>query len=250
MDIKPPIILILTLTFFLGCKYSRESSPQKSTNDSIQQMDSGTSFKDCPPEGLGGGNALLNRLKNRDKEPPSYESKTIEELITLRPQLIVAAGEKNRASWSQISLDEAAKYESRGIVVEGYLLKVKQSGVESCNCLRDDLRDWHVWIGPNKPADKEEAKLMRASGMIAEPTPRWLERKGWRLRQFDALARQHAKVRISGWMLWDQEHYEELPEKKGERATRGTLWEIHPMTKIEVFSGGKWIEFSGDKVAL
>ena len=42
-------------------------------------------------------------------------------------------------------------------------------------------------------------------------------------------------VRISGWLFFDSEHGHDL----GKRRT--TLWEIHPITKIEVFKGGKWI---------
>jgi hypothetical protein len=41
-------------------------------------------------------------------------------------------------------------------------------------------------------------------------------------------------VRISGWLLMDQEH----PEQLGQ--TRASLWEIHPILHIEVNEGGSW----------
>jgi hypothetical protein len=44
-------------------------------------------------------------------------------------------------------------------------------------------------------------------------------------------------VRISGWILLDPEH----PDQVGK--TRATIWEIHPVMKIEVSTGGMWREF-------
>ena len=73
--------------------------------------------------------------------------------------------------------------------------------------------------------------------MVAEVTPRWLgSNPGWRVRILTRLVQQHAKFRLTGWLMLDPEH----PDQIGK--TRGGLWEIHPMTKIEVFSGGRWVE--------
>ena len=46
----------------------------------------------------------------------------------------------------------------------------------------------------------------------------------------------NTQVRISGWLMLDQEH----PEQIGK--TRGTLWEIHPITRIEVKDANGWRE--------
>jgi hypothetical protein len=59
---------------------------------------------------------------------------------------------------------------------------------------------------------------------------------GWRLRFLKRLADQGARVRLTGWLMLDSDH----PDQIGK--ARGGLWEIHPVTKIEVFSGGRWIE--------
>jgi hypothetical protein len=48
------------------------------------------------------------------------------------------------------------------------------------------------------------------------------------------MAKQNQRVRISGWLLFDQEH----PEQLGK--TRATLWEIHPIIKIETQQNGNW----------
>jgi hypothetical protein len=50
----------------------------------------------------------------------------------------------------------------------------------------------------------------------------------WRLEKLNELVQNQLPVRISGWRMWDQEH----PEQIGQ--TRGTLWEIHPIHRIEV----------------
>jgi len=59
---------------------------------------------------------------------------------------------------------------------------------------------------------------------------------GWTKAKLTALATSKSRVRVSGWILMDPEH----PDQVGK--TRATLWEIHPIVKIEVFSGGKWRE--------
>jgi hypothetical protein len=43
------------------------------------------------------------------------------------------------------------------------------------------------------------------------------------------------KVRISGWLLMDQEH----PDQVGK--TRGTIWEIHPIIAFDVQRGNTWV---------
>ena len=45
------------------------------------------------------------------------------------------------------------------------------------------------------------------------------------------------KVRITGWLMYDFEH----PPQVGK--TRGTLWEVHPVMKIEVLQDGQWVQF-------
>lgn len=45
------------------------------------------------------------------------------------------------------------------------------------------------------------------------------------------------KVRISGWLMLDPEHQDMI-----DQGLRSTLWEIHPITRIEVFDNGNWID--------
>jgi hypothetical protein len=48
------------------------------------------------------------------------------------------------------------------------------------------------------------------------------------------IANRHERVRISGWLMFDGEH----PDQVGK--TRGTLWEIHPVMRIDVLKSDGW----------
>ena len=49
--------------------------------------------------------------------------------------------------------------------------------------------------------------------------------------------KRHEKVRVSGWLMFDQEHLDKIGTR------RLTAWEIHPITKIEIQRLGLWIDF-------
>jgi hypothetical protein len=135
-----------------------------------------------------------------------------------------------RATWPASTVVGVSGLEHTGVVVEGFLIAAKPQGREATNGQRQELRDDHLWI-----VDAQDHT--RAQAVVAEVTPRWLaSNPGWRLRFLKRLAHQRARVRLTGWLMLDPEH----PDQIGQ--TRGGLWEIHPITKIEVFSGGKWVE--------
>jgi hypothetical protein len=111
-----------------------------------------------------------------------------------------------------------------------FWVAVRQEGPESVNCHRNDLYDCHTWLSDSQGASK-------AQSFVAEVTPRWrASNPGWRLQNLAPLVNQGAKFRITGWLLFDQEHPEQIAK------FRATLWEIRPITKIQVSTSGKWIE--------
>ena len=189
-------------------------------------------FEGCPPEGSG-GDAALNRLKNRDLPPPAYEPISVSELLANQPAALMDAGRRERNNWPQIALAQAIQWESRGVSVEGYLLRAKQQGPETCNCKDQTKRDYHIWIGDSPDADRSQSVVVEVSPRLLPAHP------NWRLRILSRLAKDRAKVRISGWLMWDQEH----PEEVGK--SRGTMWEVHPIHVIEVWSGGEWRNLDG-----
>ena|SRR2546428_283879 len=186
-------------------------------------------FHGCPPEGRGGDPAL-NRLKNRTQVPATFEAMPFEDLANLA--VPPGVSKKPRGQWPQATLDALEPEEKRAVQVVGYLLRVKLEGQESPNCRSDAEtdRDFHVWLANSPDDDRSEA-------VVVEITPRIRAlHKSWSLTNLRRLVTQQSRVRIGGWLMLDPEH----PDQVGK--TRATLWEIHPILKIEVWSGGKWRE--------
>lgn len=185
-------------------------------------------FNGCPPEG-DGGDPELNTLKNRIDEG-NYVSVSFDAIMNLTwPQTIE---QRNRRKWSSADKDEIAKYEGTPVVVEGYFVKSKKSGSESCNChgAGEGNADYHVWLTKSPDDD-------RTKSIVIEPTPRIKTNKpNWDLYHIGRLILDKNKVRVSGWLLMDPEHPDEIGK------TRGTIWEIHPVMKIEYKVGDSWKE--------
>jgi hypothetical protein len=104
-------------------------------------------------------------------------------------------------------------------------------GPESPNCHGADaeFRDFHIWVTKSAGED-------RSGSIVVEVTPPLRARHpNWRTDLLGQIARKDQRVRISGWLLLDPEH----PDQVGK--TRGTIWEVHPVTKIEVSDGSRWM---------
>ncbi len=216
----------ITATALLLRNTSGPVSPQKTTPIAGTAP---ATFHNLPPEGIGGDPAL-NRQKNRWAQPTSYNDVTIDQVMSFSHGALSDAGEKDRSKWSSSAIAEAHEHEDQGVRLEGYILAAKESGLESCNGKNDSLHDFHVWLGASADMPKEQ-------GMIVEPTPFYKEHNtGWTLAAIKKLIKTHTKVRISGWILWDQEHSEEVGK------SRGTLWEIHPVTKFEMMENNSWVD--------
>jgi len=139
---------------------------------------------------------------------------------------------KSRLSWNQGQLSQIAPFEGAAVTLTAFLDSVKVEGPESCNCHmkhRPDV-DWHMWVTAHQGEFKKDA-------IVVETTPRI--RKGhpnWTTTALKPLVQSENEVRISGWLMFDPEHREQLGR------FRNTLWEIHPITKIEVFKDGGWVD--------
>jgi hypothetical protein len=184
-------------------------------------------FDGCPPNGSG-GDGDLNTLKNRVDDAPGgrYYDVDVPTLTSLPyPQGVARVQRKN---WDPNDAEDVAQYEGTPLRAVGYIAGVKHEGTESTNCQFSDgkYRDFHVWLTPTAGDD-------RSKSIVVEVAPRVRsQRSGWTDDALFGLKGQ--KVRISGWLLMDQEH----PEQIGQ--TRATLWEIHPIMHIEVANGTGW----------
>ena len=180
---------------------------------------------DCPIEGAPkpGGHPLtpdkiqLNTYKNRSWFPMFTTPKTVDDILAL-PHA------------DDPSLDNT------GVVLEGYLLNLQQEGPESPNCYRADLHDFHMWIGKTTAKTLKARNALRRKSVVVEPTPRTQAMNpSWTKANLNKIRGQ--RVRITGWLMYDFEH----PPQVGK--TRGTLWEVHPVMKMEVLREGQWVQF-------
>ncbi|HWQ31480.1 MAG TPA: hypothetical protein VNQ79_01245 [Blastocatellia bacterium] len=184
-------------------------------------------FQGCPPEG-DGGDAQLNVLKNRVDEAAWIPVRFDAILNLTWPP---GVERRNRKNWSAADRATVARYEGIPVSVEGYLASAKQEGPESPNCHGADAewRDYHIWLTAAAGED-------RSRSIVVETTPRVrANHPNWRLALLQQIARNRQRVRISGWLMLDPEH----PDQVGK--TRGTIWEIHPIMQIEVEQRGRWI---------
>ena len=185
-------------------------------------------FQGCPPEG-DGGDPALNRLKNRTDES-AYFPVAFDAFIQLRwPKAIER---KNRGGWSRADAAEVARYEGVPVAVEGYLAGAREEGPESPNChgADDVFRDFHIWLVRNAGDD-------RSGSIVVEMTPPVRARHAnWSTNVLGQIVRKKQRVRVSGWMMLDPEH----PDQVGK--TRGSIWEIHPVMKLEVSQNGNWVD--------
>ncbi len=191
-------------------------------------------FDQCPPNG-DGPDQELDRLKNRVDEgsyiPVSYAA--IDTLPWPR-----SVDREQRSRWSRTDRAAVARYEGIPVSLEGYLAGAKVEGPEATNCHAADTkdRDWHIWLTGRRGTD-------RSGSIVVEATPRVrVAHSGWRFSAVRNAARDGDRVRISGWLMLDPDH----PEQLGK--TRGTLWEIHPIMKIEIQRNGRWVNLDSARI--
>ena len=189
-------------------------------------------FDGCPTQGSGGGDPDLNMQKNRSATASGGSPITVAQMDKL--PTVPSSDGNTRADWPEDLYDAIAVQEQRAVVLTGYILHAKAEGKESCNCELTAARDHdvHVYVG-------DDAGDTTAQSAIVEVTPRWRAvHSTWTAQNLQQLATNGIEVRITGWLLYDQEHWAMI--KQGQRAT---LWEIHPVTKIEVQDQTGWVDF-------
>lgn len=126
--------------------------------------------------------------------------------------------------------DDPALEASDGMVLRGQLLQAVREGAESPNC--GARYDYHIFIGPIDGGHPQGAALTKGQvrsrkkrAVVVELTPNLQDlHPDWGPNLQRELAGRN--VCVTGWLLFDYEH----PPQLGH--TRGTLWELHPVTGI------------------
>jgi uncharacterized protein YraI len=191
---------------------------------------------DCQPGG-DGGDSITNPRKNRIDVPDSYHSVTWDAMNNLDyPKNAPRSLDK----WTDTQLAAITPVQGVAVSVEGFLVKVKvetsspnSKGGESTNCHfhRAPDVDWHMPLTAHA-GDGENLAI------IVETTPRIrAQHANWTVQNLKPWTGTGQEVRISGWLMLDPEHQDMINS-----GLRSTLWEVHPVTKIEVFKDGQWVD--------
>src|SRR6266851_5238907 len=136
---------------------------------------------------------------------------------------------------SNLPSDRVDDFQGAPVSVIGFLshqIKVENSGSgESTNCHLhgDNEVDWHIYLtkSPARPISK---------AIIVETTPRTRPLHKWTTDMLSPLVDANTRVRISGWLIFDFEHVGAIGTQ------RGTVWEVHPITRIQAEKNGQWID--------
>ena len=172
------------------------------------QNPEGSDF-DCP---VGGSTTNLRHmaadsLKNRSEIPDKYKIMTVTQLLKMKYS--------NKTSQHQ------------AVSVKGYIMDIRDGGMESCNCKSSDFRDTHIYL----VNDESETKDSKA--VIVEATPRMRMELGTTNELKDKFLNH--QVTVFGYLFCDQEHKQNSAVDHGKGLHwRGTVWEVHPITKIEL----------------
>jgi hypothetical protein len=218
------LMVIALLLVIAGCGFTTGGTNANQTPTPGIPKPVSQDFKDCPPSG-DGGDPVLNTLKNRIDEAQWLSSSVTEVLSYTWPRGIEG---RPRFRWSKVDAAVIAKHEGLPVQLEGYFAQVKRQGPESCNCHSVEDRDYHIWLMDSPNAG-------RAQSVVIETTPRVSAyHPAWTTSNLTKLSKTREKVRVSGWLMMDPEH----PDQIGK--TRGTIWEVHPVMQIEVWTGGRW----------
>jgi Bacterial SH3 domain len=129
--------------------------------------------------------------------------------------------------------DRVADFQGAPVMVVGFLshqVKVETGG-ESTNCHlhSPDEVDWHMYL------TNAQAQGI-ADAVIVETTPRTRPAHKWTTASVGAFVDSSTQIRISGWLMFDFEHTDVIGTQ------RVTVWEVHPITRIEVQENGQWVD--------
>lgn len=170
---------------------------------------------------------FLNYLKNRTDIPKTYAQLSWQSIGAL-PYPEHAPFQLSQ--WSDEDLTQLAQRAGDAVSVTGFIVAVRAEGREgvNCNATEPERVDWHILVAPRSTTKSAEA-------MVTEVTPRVrVAHAGWTLAALRAQFQRGDSVRVSGWLLPDPGLRREVGRSSA------TLWEVHPVTKIEVFDGRAW----------
>ena len=175
----------------------------------------------CPVEGSAQrlNDQNLNRLKNRTTFPQQSDF-------------------ESAFNWTELSKfeEDSRKFDkNKAGILRGYVLRVRMSAKETCNCNSEnpELRDTHIILTPSR----EQTGVL--DQIVVEVTPRMrllMQKSGIDWSQA-ALKKLYGRtIEVQGWLLYNFKHGDQSAKikQKTKGVTRSTAWEIHPVTGIKI----------------
>jgi len=208
----------------------------------------GETFQSCGPGGKVGSDAKTNERKNRIDAPSVYHAVQFAAVADTSKLPYPANIAKSRQQWSSDDANAIAQFEGVGVQVRGHLSqRVKSEGAESTNCgnTAPTLVDWHMYLTAQAGQQIKDAAIVEAT-----PRVRALQVGGkvvhakWSIADLTPFVNTATEVRISGWLMFDPEHVSAVGTQ------RATPWEIHPITRIEIFEDGNWMDLDTGSVTI
>jgi uncharacterized protein YraI len=196
----------------------------------------------CGPDGDPSGDTETNHLKNRVDEPTSTHEVTWAAIKNLPVPHVKTTRKSWKTADRTLAAAEITPFEGVALTVTGFIVnKVKlENGGEGTNCgftLNPEI-DWHIPLVEH-PNDPEKLSI------VVETTPRVRKNHpSWTPTALTPWVNATNPVRISGWLMFDPDHPPMVYDPAHPNAAgkyRITLWEIHPITKIEVWKNGAWV---------
>ena len=188
----------------------------------------------CP---WNGDNSDPGTFVNKNRADTPEQDKIVPHDVTWKAiaELKYPVDKPLRKNWTPEHVAEITPFEGVALRTTGYLVAFKpQSGGsgEGTNC--------HF----NAPADTdthmalvEDVGDAEKTSVVIEFTPRFLKaHPNWKKAVLSSWLNSDNPVRISGWLMLDPDHRNHL------NRFRSTLWEIHPITRIEVWKDNAWVD--------
>jgi len=170
---------------------------------------------------------LLNKKKNRtDPVKTAVQLFTFGDFLTLeaeRPQ----TWQQNQARGVVEKLGEDTP-----VSLVGFLIDLHPGLPETCNCKLpgEDNNDFHLNIVARVGDGLRDSVVLEMTPKVRKNVAEWTRAN--LLTRLNPNPNQPPMVRISGYLLFDSEH---VSRSGGARAT---IWEIHPVTKLEFCQSG------------
>ncbi len=170
-----------------------------------------------------GGDIATNARKNRSDALPAPHDVSWSAIASLA----FPAAKPSRANWTPAQLATIKPFEGVALRTTGFLThttNVENTGSgESTNCHfhADDDVDWHIYLQENPGETIDKA-------VIVETTPRVRKLHHWDVAVLNKSVGSGNPIRVTGFLMLDPEHRNQIGQ------FRGTVWEIHPVTNIEV----------------